>query len=109
MSLKETQLMLKKLYPKIKQIVVEWHNHIMVVQEVVAVACVDHHHEWVVVEAAVVDGAQWAVDRILAVAVEAIVDTDLVVAAAAMEPVEIMVIEPHPMVVAMAVIWVVLV
>jgi hypothetical protein len=106
MSLKATQLMLKKLYQKTRQIVVEWHNHTMVVQEVV---CVDHHQERVVVvvEVAAADGAQWVVDRVLVVVVEVVVDTDLVVVAAvAMEPAEIMVIGLDPMVAAMVVIWV---
>jgi hypothetical protein len=111
MSLKETQLMLKKLYRKIRQIAVEWPNHITVVQEVVAVVCVDHHLEWVVVEAvAAVDGDRWVVDLISVVAAEVVVDIDQVAAAVVMEPEEIMVIELRPMVVAdMGVIWVVVI
>ncbi len=111
MSLKETQLMLKKLCPKIRQIAVECRKAIMVAQEAVAVVHVDHHPEWVVVVEAVAAAAGdlWVVDLISVVAVEVVVDIDQVVEAAVvvMEP-EIMVIELHPtVVVATAVIWVV--
>jgi hypothetical protein len=104
---KETQLTLKKLYQKIRQIVVEWHNHTMVVEEVVVVVCVDHHPEWVVVEGVAVDGDRWAVDRIMEAVVEELVDIDQVVVVVVMEPAEIMVIELPRMVVATAAIWVV--
>jgi hypothetical protein len=109
MSLKEIQLMSKKLYRKIRRIAVEWPNHIMVVQEVVAVVCVDHHPEWVVVEAvAAVDGDRWVVDLISVVAVEVVADIDQVAVVVVMEPEEIMVVELRPTVVAvMVVIWVV--
>jgi hypothetical protein len=103
---REILLMSKKLYRKIKQIVVEWPQQIMVDQvvaaEVVVVVCVGHHQEWVV------DGDPWVVNQILVevVAMEMVV-IDLVAAAVvvAMEPVEIMLIDQDLMVVAMVVIW----
>lgn len=92
--------MLKKLYQKIKQIVVEWQQQIMV-DKVVVEVCVDHHQEWVVVAVvAVVDGALWEVNQ---TSVDKVVVTDLV--EVVMEQVEIMVIVLHLMVVVMVVIW----
>jgi hypothetical protein len=65
-----------------------------VVAAEVVVVCVDHHHqEWVV------DGDPWVVNQIL---VEVVV-TDLV-GVVDMEPVEIMVVDLHLMVVVMVLI-----
>jgi hypothetical protein len=86
--------MSKKLYRKIKQIVGEWPQQTTVEQVVVAVVvCVDHHQE------RVVDGDPWVVNQIL---VEVVV-TDLV-GVVDMEPVEIMVVDLHLMVVVMVLI-----
>ena len=104
MLLKETQLMSKKHYPKIRQIVVECQQETMVdkgvaVAAAVVVVCVDHHLEWAV------DGDLWVVNQTLVA--EAVV-IDLVVVAVVvvvMELEEIMVIVLHHMEVVMVVIW----
>ncbi len=96
---KEILLMSKKLYQKIRQIVVEWQQQIMVDQVVVEV-CVGHHQEWVV------DGDPWVVNQILVVvvAVEAVVIALVVAVAVATEAVEIIVADLDLMVV-MVLIW----
>jgi hypothetical protein len=75
----------------------------MVVKVVVAVAavvvCVDNHQEQVV------DGDPWVESLTLAAVEEEVVVIDLVVVGVAMEAEEIIVIDLHPMVVDMVVIW----
>jgi hypothetical protein len=71
----------------------------VVVAVAVVVVCVDNHQEQVV------DGDPWEESLTLAVVEEEEVVIDLVVAGVAMEAEEIIVIDLHPMVVDMVVIW----
>jgi hypothetical protein len=92
---KETLLMLKKLYQKIRQIVVEWLQRTMVDQEVVAaVVCVDHHLD------RVVDGDLWVANQI---SVEVVV-TDPAAVVEATDREQIMAIDLRPMVVVVMVV-----